>query len=98
EFLLKMIFKNYQIEVRDTKHVFNGVACTVRIHYKNPVDGQWYYHGGVGAAEIATKSGASAAEMAKVNQTALATSATTARTEAREPLKFRQKPEQEEAI
>ena len=82
EFLLKMIFKNYKIEVRDTKQVFNGVACTVRIHYKNPVDGEWYYHDGVGAAEIQTKSGASAADMAKINKNALNMCAPNARTEA----------------
>lgn len=71
EFLLKRIFKDYKIEVREVKEMFNGVATTVRLHYKNPINGEWYFHDGVGAGEIQTKSGASPADMAKINKNAI---------------------------
>lgn len=72
EYLLKMIFKQYKIEVLETKQMFNGVTCTVRVHYVHPVTGEWSYHDGVGAEALQTKKGTSAADMININTNALA--------------------------
>lgn len=72
EYLLKMIFKQYKIEVIETKQMFNGVTCTVRLHYLHPVTGEWMYHDGVGAEALQTKKGTSAADMININTNALA--------------------------
>lgn len=52
EFLLKSIFKEYQIEVLREGQTFNGVYVAVRVHYLHPVSGQWRYHDGIGAVEL----------------------------------------------
>lgn len=52
EFLLKSIFKEYQIEVLREGQTFNGVYVAVRVHYLHPVSGEWRYHDGIGAVEL----------------------------------------------
>jgi hypothetical protein len=67
EYLLKRIFKRYRIEVISTTQFFNSVAVTIRVHYLNPVTGEWDFHDGVGAMEVQTKKGASPADLANIN-------------------------------
>jgi hypothetical protein len=43
--------------------MFNSVYVAIRLHYLNPVSGEWSYHDGVGSAQIQTKAGASAADL-----------------------------------
>ena len=71
EFLLKTIFKQYRIEVTGQGTAFNGVWVTVRVHYKDPISGEWSFHDGIGASQIQTKKGASAADMANINNNAV---------------------------
>lgn len=71
EWLLRKVFKNYKIEVIETKQVFNGISCTVRLHYKNPISEEWQFHDGVGAAQIQTKAGKSPADLANINNNAV---------------------------
>src|SRR5699024_2607022 len=66
EWLLKRIFKQYKIEVIQIQQIFNGIVCTVRINYVDPITGDWLFHDGVGGAEIQTKKGASAADMSSI--------------------------------
>lgn len=71
EYLLRRIFKEYRIEITGQGTAFNGVWVTVRIHYKSPIDGQWSFHDGIGAAQLQTKQGASPADLANINNGAL---------------------------
>jgi hypothetical protein len=71
EHLLKKIFKQYKIEITGQGTAFNGVWVTVRVHYLNPIDNTWMYHDGIGAAQLQTKQGASAADLANINNGAL---------------------------
>lgn len=71
EWLVKRIFKHYKVEVREVKQLFNGVTCTVRLHYQHPITGEWSYHDGVGAAQIQTKKGSSPADLANINNNAV---------------------------
>jgi hypothetical protein len=72
EFLLKMIFKKYRIEITGQGTAFNGVFVTVRVHYLNPVTGEWDYHDGIGAKELQVKKGTSPADLSNINSGALA--------------------------
>jgi len=71
EYLLRRIFKEYKIEVLREGTAFNGVYVAVRIHYKSPANGEWMYYDGIGAAQLQTKQGASAADLANINNGAL---------------------------
>jgi hypothetical protein len=82
EFLLKTIFKHYRIEVTGQGTAFNGVWVTVRVHYKDPISGEWSFHDGIGASQIQTKKGASAADMANINNNAVGLAFPMAKTEA----------------
>lgn len=52
EFLLDRIFQNWKIEVKETGVMFNSIYVTVRVHYQSPIDKEWYFHDGVGAAPV----------------------------------------------
>lgn len=63
EFLLRMFFKRYKIEVISHGLVFNAVQCHVRVHYVDPVTQEWLFHDGVGAEELQTQSGTGTLKM-----------------------------------
>lgn len=56
EYLLKTIFKQYKIEITNQGQAFDGVWCTVRVHYVNPVTGEWQYNDGIGACKLQLRS------------------------------------------
>jgi len=66
EFLLLRIFQKIKIEVRSTSTMFNSVTVTIRLHYLNPIDHEWYFHDGVGAEVVQTDAGKSAADLAAI--------------------------------
>jgi hypothetical protein len=51
--------------------MFNAVYVTVRLHLQHPVTGEMFYMDGVGAAELQTKTGASASDLAAINKGAV---------------------------
>jgi len=53
-YMLRRIFRSYWTEVLEIKQMFNGVQCTLRLHYLDPVDG-WKHEDGVGFAELQTE-------------------------------------------
>jgi hypothetical protein len=71
EYLLKRIFKRYRIEILREGSSFNGVFVVVRVHYLHPITGEWDFHDGIGAAQLQTASGKSAADLANINNGAL---------------------------
>lgn len=71
EHLLKKIFKRYRIEITGQGTAFNGVWVTVRVHYENPVTGNWDFHDGIGAAQLQTKKDTSPADLLNINNGAL---------------------------
>lgn len=82
EFLLKTIFKQYRIEVTGQGTAFNGVWVTVRVHYKDPISGEWSFHDGIGASQMQTAKGTSAADLANINNGAISMAFPMAKTEA----------------
>jgi hypothetical protein len=71
EYLLKMIFKQFRIEITGQGESFNGVYVTVRLHYFHPITQTWEFHDGIGASQIQTKKGASATDFSAINNGAL---------------------------
>ena len=71
EWMLRRFFKRYRIEITGQGTSFNGVWVTVRVHYIHPIDGQWEYHDGIGAAQLQTAKGTSPADLANINQGAI---------------------------
>ena len=82
EYLLKTIFKRYKIEITGQGQSFNGVWVTVRVHYLDPVSGEWSFHDGIGASQMQTKRGTSAADLANINNNAIAMAYPNAKSEA----------------
>lgn len=71
EYLLRKLFKSYKIEVLREGTAFNGVYVVVRVHYFNPATGNMDWHDGIGAAQLQTKSGTSAADLININNGAI---------------------------
>lgn len=71
EFLMRKIFKRYKQEVTGVKQIFNGVSVSLRVHYPDPLSGEWLFTDGVGAAQIQTKKGSSPADLSNINNNAL---------------------------
>lgn len=72
EFLLRKIFKEFDIEIRTQGTAFNGVYVVVRVHYFDPATNKMRFHDGIGAAQLQTSKGASPADLANINSGALA--------------------------
>lgn len=66
EFLLTRIFQEWRVEILSEGQLFNSVYCKVRLHYKNPLDGIWSFHDGIGAVDVQTAKGESAADLSKI--------------------------------
>lgn len=73
EYLLKTIFKRYKIEVLKTGMLLNAIEVTVRVHYLDPITGEWMFHDGTGAQELQTQkeSGNLKLDMSNVNRGAV---------------------------
>jgi len=71
EYLLTRIFQEWKCEVISYSNLFNSVSCHVRLHFKNPLTGEWNFQDGVGAFDVQTEKGASAADLSKINANAV---------------------------
>ena len=73
ELLLTRIFQEWKVEVLREGQLANSVYVTVRLHYRDPIDGEWRWQDGTGAAPIKTDKGYSAADMAHIKNDAVMT-------------------------
>lgn len=71
EFLLTRIFQEWKVEIISYSALFNSVSCHIRLHYKNPIRGEWSFHDGVGAVGVQTDAGKSAADLGAIKQDAV---------------------------
>lgn len=71
EFMLDRIFQEWKIEVLAVSVLFQSIGVTVRLHYLNPVTGEWSFHDGVGAKSVQVNSGASAADLGQIKDAAV---------------------------
>lgn len=66
EWLLINVIMRYRVEIIDHKQIANSVSVHIRLHYFDPVFGDWTYHDGLGAAPLQTDKGAGAIEWDKI--------------------------------
>lgn len=71
EFLLTAIFQQWYVEIIDVGSLFNSVYCTIRLHYRHRVTGEWLYQDGVGAQGMQTDKDARASDMSAIKQNAV---------------------------
>lgn len=71
EWLLANIIIRYRIEVKSVQQVANSIMVSVRLHYFDPVFGEWTFHDGVGAAPLQTDKGAGAADATRLKSNAV---------------------------
>lgn len=71
EFLLKKLFKKTRIEILREGVSFNGVYVVVRVWYQDITTGEMDFHDGIGASQLQTASGKSAADLVNINNGAL---------------------------
>ena len=71
EILRDMIFQEWRIELLSVSQLAQSVCVTVRVHYKNPITGEWSFHDGVGASPLQTNAGKSAADLANIKNNAV---------------------------
>ncbi|MBS3776887.1 MAG: hypothetical protein KGY70_16940 [Bacteroidales bacterium] len=62
EYLLTRVFQKWTPEVRETQLLGNSIVVTIRLHYKDPLSGEWNYTDGVGAQPLQTDQGAGATD------------------------------------
>lgn len=77
EWLLTRIFLKWRVEVKAVQLIANSVQLTIRLHYKNPIDGEWDWQDGVGAVPLQTDKNAGAIDFnnMKSNSVMMATPA-----------------------
>ena len=66
EWLLTQLYKDWYVDILETKVIANSVVCTVRLHVLHPLTEEWRHQDGIGASPIITKAGASATDFSQV--------------------------------
>jgi hypothetical protein len=71
EWLLTNIFISWKVEVLREGLIANSVYVAVRLHYRNPITGEWESQDGLGAQPLQTDSGAGATDWQKIKSGAV---------------------------
>ena len=71
EWLMTKIFLNWRVEVKNTQVIANSVVVTVTLHYQDPVNGEWNWQDGAGAAPVQTDKDAAANDFSRVKTDAV---------------------------
>jgi hypothetical protein len=73
ELLLTKIFQQWRVEVLREGQLMNSITCTVRLHYKDPLEGTWTFQDGVAAVPAKTTKGSKASDMSEILSDAIMT-------------------------
>lgn len=71
EYLLTRIFGKWRVEIKESKLVANSIQVTVRLHFIDPITGQWDWQDGIGASPLQTDKGAGAIDFQKIKNAAV---------------------------
>lgn len=71
EFFLDSIFQEWKIEVLREGVMFNSIYVTVRVHFKNPITGEWSFHDGVGGKGLQLDADSKASDMSRIKAEAV---------------------------
>lgn len=73
ELLLTRIFQEWRVEIKREGQLAQSLFVTVRLHYLDPIDGDWRWQDGTGAAPLKTDKGESAADLIHIKNDAVMT-------------------------
>jgi hypothetical protein len=62
EWLLTSIFSKWRVEIISHSLIANSVSVHVRVHYLDPITGEWDWQDGIGAAPLQTNKDAGASD------------------------------------
>jgi len=82
EMFLDMIFQKWRIEVLREGNMWNSVYVVVRVHYKDPTNGEWQFHDGVGAKDLQMDAGSKSLTMETIKAAAVMMALPTAKSQA----------------
>lgn len=68
--LMKILFQSVRREIKSVTIQANGFVAIVRVHYKDPITGEWEWQDGVGGAPIQLDAGANADDTAAMKKNA----------------------------
>lgn len=71
DFMLTRIFQQWHPEVISYSVLFQSIAVHVRLHYKNPVTGEWSFKDGVGACPVQVDAGKNASDLGAIKSRAV---------------------------
>lgn len=71
ELLLTRIFQEWHVEIKREGQLANSIFVTLRLHYKDPIDGEYRWQDGTGAAPIQTDAGKTAADLSAIKSNAI---------------------------
>lgn len=63
---LKVIFGQFHDEILREGQMFQSMYSVVRLHILNPATGEWFFYDGIGACDVQTNTGASAADLSAI--------------------------------
>ena len=71
EYLLTRIFGKWKVEVKESGILANSVQVIIRLHYIDPVSGDWDWQDGIGASPLQTNAGAGAIDFNQIKNAAV---------------------------
>jgi hypothetical protein len=71
ELLLTKIFQRWYVEIIREGQLLNSIYTTIRLHYIDPITGEWLHQDGVGAVPIQVDKGSSASNLASIKHDAI---------------------------
>ena len=71
EYLLTVIYTDWNVEIKETQLLANSIVMTVTLHYKDPVTGLMKVQDGTGASPLQTDRDASATDWTKIKTSAV---------------------------
>lgn len=71
EYLLTRIYGKWRLEVKSSGILANSVQVIARLHYIDPITGEWDWQDGVGASPLQTEKGAGAIDFNLIKSAAV---------------------------
>jgi hypothetical protein len=71
EYLLTRIFGRWKVEIKESGILANSVQVIIRLHYIDPVTGEWDWQDGIGASPLQTNAGAGAIDFNQIKNAAV---------------------------
>jgi hypothetical protein len=71
EFLLTKLFQKWHVEIISEGQMLNSIYVKVRLHYFDPIAGEWKYQDGIGATAIQVDKGQDASNLGAIKSDAI---------------------------